>query len=252
MRNELVFKQHSLLKAILHCGVFVVAILILFGGTLLAKGYVKLTAYQPQTIERQLQQEMKAKSLRLGSPVYLRIFKEASELELWLESRHGTYALFKTYPICTYSGTLGPKLYEGDKQAPEGFYSLSARSLNPKSRFHLAMNVGYPNAYDRAHGRTGDFIMVHGNCVSIGCYAMGDAQIEEIYTLVERALSQGQEIVPIHIFPFRPTSDRLATAQQDKWYSFWQELMPAYSIFEQTRQVPMAIVEGKHYKILPP
>ncbi|MBP7253483.1 MAG: murein L,D-transpeptidase [Alphaproteobacteria bacterium] len=211
-----------------------------------------MTPYEPQKVAQRLAYEIEAKGFAISSPLYLRIFKETSELEIWRANSSGTYALFKTYPICTFSGTLGPKLLEGDNQAPEGFYSLTARSLNPKSRFHLAMNVGYPNAYDRAHGRTGDYIMVHGNCVSIGCFAMGDAPIEEIYTQVKLAFRHGQGSIPIHIFPFRLTVERLAAAQKDKWYSFWQELAPAYGLFEQTRQVPKVIVVVSNYKVLTP
>lgn len=245
-------RRQRLRKAGLRCAAFVCAIFLLLAGGALAKGIIKLTPYEPQKVAQRLSSETAAKGFAIGSPLYLRIFKETSELEIWRANASGTYALFKTYPICTFSGTLGPKLSEGDNQAPEGFYSLTAGSLNPKSRFHLAMNVGYPNAYDRAHGRTGDYIMVHGNCVSIGCFAMGDEPIEEIYTLVNLAFKHGQTAVPIHIFPFRLTPERLAAAQKDKWLEFWQELAPAYGLFEQTRQVPKVITEGKHYKVLPP
>lgn len=245
-------RYKGLLKTYLRGAALVLVTSLFLGGAALTKGIIKLTPYEPQKLEQRLTSETQAKGLAINSPIYLRIFKETSELELWRADTSGAHRLFRTYPICTYSGTLGPKLSEGDNQAPEGFYSLMTNSLNPKSRFHLAMNIGYPNAYDRAHGRTGSYIMVHGNCVSIGCFAMGDDQIEEIYTLVSLALKHGQKSIPIHIFPFRPTPSRIATARQDKWHSFWHELTPAYSLFEQTRQVPRVIVEGKHYKILPP
>lgn len=240
------------LKFGLGCLAVAAALLLLIGSVALAKGIFKFSAYEPKAIERRLAAEMQPRGLMPGRPLYLRIFKETSELEVWQADKANNYILFKSYPICAYSGKIGPKLAEGDKQAPEGFYHLAENSLNPRSRYHLAINVGYPNAYDRAHGRTGDFIMVHGNCVSIGCYAMGDAQIEEIYTLVELAFNHGQNSIPLHIFPFRLITERLAAAQKNKWYSFWQELAPAYNLFEQTRHVPMTIVEGMHYKVLPP
>ena len=129
-----------------------------------------------------LETALRAKGLRWGAPVFIRIFKEEKELELWVDNEK-QFKHFKTWPICKYSGTLGPKLKEGDGQAPEGFYFVPRSRMNPRSRFHLSFNLGYPNAYDRAHKRTGSALMVHGNCVSIGCYAMTDAGIEEIYSV---------------------------------------------------------------------
>ncbi len=238
-------------RACSYLAIFVCLILLIAGGVAAAKGIIKLSPYAKTDTERQLKAIMQGTGLTIGSQSYVRIFKETSELEFWVKNAQGIYALFKTYPICTFSGNLGPKLKEGDKQAPEGFYSITRKSLNPNSRYHLAMNIGYPNAYDRAHGRTGDYIMVHGNCVSIGCFAMGDKQIEEIYTLVSASLSQGQESVPIHIFPFRPTDARLTASQKDEWHRFWGELEPAYRLFEQTRQVPKTSITAGRYNILP-
>ena len=183
-----------------------------------------------------------------GAPVYLRIFKESRELELWVQAGEG-YQLFQTWPICTWSGSLGPKLRQGDWQAPEGFYAVAARQLNPNSRFHLSFNLGYPNAYDRAHGRTGDFLMVHGNCVSVGCYAMGDDAIEQIYTLVAAALAQGQASVPVHIFPFRMEGDWAAAYAKHEWLPFWRELEPAYRGFVAGGKPPKVQVQGKRYVV---
>ena len=146
--------------------------------------------------------------LNYGSPVFIRIFKAEKTLEVWLRDKD-QYVLFHSYPICTYSGRLGPKTRHGDKQAPEGFYRVGLSQLNPASNYHLAFNLGYPNAYDRANDRTGDFLMVHGNCVSIGCYAMGDAAIEEIYTLMDAALHSGQKNIDVHVFPFRFDSTKI-------------------------------------------
>ncbi len=153
------------------------------------------------------------KGLVFGAPVFLRAFKESKELELWVwDAKARKFVLFKTYPIKAASGKLGPKLVEGDRQVPEGFYAFGKAGLNPRSDFHLSFNIGYPNAYDRHHGRDGTFIMVHGNAVSIGCLAMGDPAIEEIYTLVEAALSKGQRFVRAHLFPFRMTDARMEAA----------------------------------------
>ena len=145
-----------------------------------------------------LETALRAKGLRWGAPVFIRIFKEEKELELWVdEGKH--FKHFKTWSICKYSGTLGPKLKEGDLQAPEGFYFVPRSRMNPRSRFHLSFNLGYPNTYDRAHRRTGSALMVHGNCVSIGCYAMTDERIEKIYSLCDASLMNGQpEIHRVH------------------------------------------------------
>jgi murein L,D-transpeptidase YafK len=145
---------------------------------------------------------------RVGAPVFLRVFKEEAELELWIDTPDGMH-LFQTYPICRFSGQLGPKLREGDRQAPEGVYRVTKNSLNPNSSYHLSFNLGFPNAFDRAHGRTGSFLMIHGDCRSIGCYAMTDPGIEQIYVLVEAALRAGQPRVDVHAFPFRMTDQRM-------------------------------------------
>ena len=155
--------------------------------------------------------------LEIGSPAFVRVFKEERLLEIWLQEG-SSYQLFKTYQICNYSGELGPKLKEGDRQSPEGFYSVDKAALNPNSSYHLAFNLGFPNAYDQALSRTGSFLMIHGDCVSVGCYAMTDSGIEEIYLITEAALNGGQTNVPVHAFPFRMTSKRLNREQQNTWF----------------------------------
>lgn len=196
-----------------------------------------------------LERDLAALGLRLGAPAYVRLFKDESELEVWLEGADARFVLFRRYPICTWSGALGPKQKQGDNQAPEGFYRVAAGQLNPASRYHLAFNLGYPNAYDRAHGRTGDFLMVHGNCVSIGCYAMGDAAIEEIYTLVAASLTGGQRAFEVHAFPFRLEDATLQARRDSPWHAFWRELQPAYAHFERTRRLPNVRVQGAHYVV---
>ena len=182
----------------------------------------------------------------LGQPVHLRVFKEDNRLELWME-RDGRFALAATYPVCAWSGSLGPKLKEGDRQAPEGFYLVSRRQLKPDSTFHRALNLGFPNAFDVAQGRTGSFLMIHGACVSVGCYAMTDAVIEEIYTAVEAALANGQDAVPVHIFPFRMTEDRLAAASAEAWSPFWRNLAEGDRLFRETGRPPRAYACGTRY-----
>ena len=127
-----------------------------------------------------------------GDQLYLRLFKQESILEIWYKHKNQQYQLSKTWKICTFSGGLGSKKAEGDGKSPEGFYATQRNLLNPNSNYHLAFNIGYPNTYDRSKGYTGSYIMIHGKCVSIGCYAMTDKGIEEIYALVSQALSSGQ------------------------------------------------------------
>ena len=186
-----------------------------------------------------LQTELDAKNLQPASPIFIRIFKEEKVLELWIEKMEGgRFEFFKSYPICTFSGTLGPKLSEGDKQAPEGFYFVPPARMNPNSRFHLSFNLGYPNTYERSQGRTGSFLMVHGNCVSIGCYAMGDRQIEEIYLLADAALKGGQPFFRVHCFPFRMNADRLKKESGKQWHPFWINLKQGYDHFEKHKRPP--------------
>ena len=179
-----------------------------------------------------LQKNLQAKKLQLGAPLFIRVFKQEAELEVWLETASGVFELYKVFPICTFSGKLGPKQKEGDWQSPEGFYFVNAGRLNPWSRFHLSFNLGYPNAFDRFYGRTGSALMVHGDCVSIGCYAMTDSGIEEIYTLVHKALQQGQAFIRVHAFPFRMSDSNMQKHKQSSWYAFWQNLKQGYDWFE--------------------
>lgn len=202
-----------------------------------------------ERVKPALQRDLAAQGLNYGAPVFVRIFKREAELELWLRHKDGRFQRFRTYPICRYSGELGPKRKQGDNQAPEGFYRVSLGQLNPASSYHLSFNLGYPNAYERAQGYTGNFLMVHGNCVSIGCYAMGDAAIEQIYTLAEAALRGGQAAFEVHAFPFRLDDAALAAQKASPWFGFWSELKPGYDAFERTHQPPRIGVRDKRYRI---
>lgn len=195
-----------------------------------------------------LQRELAEKDLTIGSPVFIRIFKQSRKLELWIEHPESKqFKLFRTYLIAAMSGELGPKLAEGDRQAPEGFYAVSSRLMHPRSRYHLAFNIGYPNNYDRAHDRTGSAIMVHGNRVSIGCFAMTDEKIEEIYTLCDAALKNGQSYFRVHSFPFPLTQQNLTKHKNHRWYSFWKELQPGFQHFEDHKLPQNVEVSDKHY-----
>ena len=206
----------------------------------------KRSAFAAANVNQRLTKELSKKGLQLGSPVFIRIFKESKELEFWIQKEQA-FELFKTYNIAAMSGTLGPKLAEGDSQAPEGFYAVSQRLMNPQSRYHLAFNIGYPNTYDKAHQRTGSAIMVHGNQVSIGCFAMTDFFIEEIYTLCDAALKKGQPFFRVHSFPFRLTEGNLATHSEHASVNFWRELQPGYAHFEQSHRPPNVRMEQAEY-----
>ena len=195
-----------------------------------------------------LERDAKVLNLQIGAPVFIRIFKQDAVLELWLKGAQ-RYQLFRSYPICAFSGALGPKTREGDGQAPEGVYQVKQEQMNPASRFHLSFNLGYPNAYDQAHGYTGAALMVHGDCVSIGCYAMTDAKIEEIYTLMARAFGGGQQSIPVHAFPFRLTQAALGAHSNHLFAEFWQELAPIYQAFEDTAVPPRVRVQAGYYRI---
>jgi murein L,D-transpeptidase YafK len=187
------------------------------------------------------------KGMKPESPIFVRIFKEESELEIWKQKDDGRFYHFKTYPICAWSGGLGPKVRAGDKQAPEGFYTVTPGQMNPNSQFHLAFNLGFPNAYDRANGRTGDALMVHGDCRSAGCFAMTDALIEEIYILAREAFQGGQRQFQVNAFPFRMTEANLARYKSNQWYGFWKTLKEGYDSFESTQVPPKVAVCSRQY-----
>jgi murein L,D-transpeptidase YafK len=197
-------------------------------------------------VSAKLAGELERQNFVPGAPLFVRIFKAERVLEVWLRAKQG-FRHFKSYPICAYSGAVGPKLAQGDRQSPEGFYFVTPRRLNPWSRYHLSFDLGYPNAYDRAHRRTGDFLMVHGDCVSIGCYAMTNPGIEEIYTLASMALSNGQGFFRVHVFPFRLSDENLARHSNSPWQSFWQNLRIGYDWFEQHRLPPNVEVNHRKY-----
>ena len=187
--------------------------------------------------------------MKSDSPIFVRIFKEESELEIWKQKDDGRFYHLKTYPICAWSGTLGPKVRIGDKQAPEGFYTVTPGQMNPNSQYHLAFNIGFPNAYDKANGHTGDALMVHGDCKSAGCFAMTDALIEEIYILARDAFQGGQRQFQVNAFPFRMTEANLARYRTSQWYGFWKTLKEGYDSFEQTRIPPKVAVCSRSYLV---
>jgi murein L,D-transpeptidase YafK len=190
---------------------------------------------------------MSQNGMRRENPVLIRSFKKESEMEIWKQTSAGDYKLLKTYPMCRWSGQLGPKKREGDRMAPEGFYPITPAQMNPNSSYHLAFNMGFPNAYDRQLGRSGNFLMVHGACSSMGCYSMTDDQIQEIYALVREAHNGGQRSVQMQAMPFRMTPENMAKHRLDSNIAFWKNLKEGSDIFEATRREPqVAACSGKY------
>jgi murein L,D-transpeptidase YafK len=189
------------------------------------------------------------KGMDVQAPIFVRIFKEESELELWKQRDDGHFYHFKTYPICNWSGDLGPKVRYGDRQAPEGFYAITREQMNPDSKYHLALNLGYPNAFDRAWKRNGDFLMIHGSCKSAGCYAMTDALIEEIYAIARESFIGGSDSFQVHAYPFRMTEQNMARFASHEAYPFWQTMKEGYDYFELTRKLPTVAVCNRRYVV---
>jgi len=200
------------------------------------------TPVPPQTVAA-----MEALGSSKNAPVLIRTYKKEAEFEIWKMKADGRYAYFKTYPMCRWSGQLGPKVREGDRQVPEGFYSITPAHMNPNSAYYLSFDVGYPNAYDRAMGHTGGSIMVHGICSSAGCFSMTDAQIAEIYAIAREAFAGGQRAIQMQSYPFHMTAENLARYRLDPNIGFWNQLKEGSDNFEVTKQDVAVGVCSRHY-----
>ena len=205
----------------------------------------------PTRAMKELSPEMLAllgqKGMPKESPILVRIFKEESELEVWKQDTTGRFEMLKVYPICRWSGELGPKVREGDRQAPEGFYTITPALMNPNSSYYLAINTGFPNTYDKANGRSGAFLMIHGDCSSRGCYAMTDEQIGEIYSLARESFLGGQQSFQIQAYPFRMTAANLARHRTNPNMPFWRMIKEGNDHFEVTHMEPKVDVCDHHY-----
>ena len=190
---------------------------------------------------------MAQKNMAPNAPILVRSFKKESVLEVWKQTREGRYALLKSFPICRWSGQLGPKRRQGDRQTPEGFYSVTPRQMNPNSAYYLSFDTGFPNAYDRAHGASGSALMVHGICSSAGCYAMTNQQIGEIYALARDALASGQGAFQMQAYPFRMSAENMAKYRSDPNIDFWRQLKEGSDMFEATGEEPRVSVVGARY-----
>lgn len=211
-----------------------------------ASDVLKLAAEAP--LPRDVITTMKAKGMTKSSPIMIRIFKEEEVLEVWKQTDTGRFDLVKSYEICAFSGDKGPKFKEGDRQSPEGFYFVNRGLLNPNSSYHLSFNLGFPNQFDQSRGRTGSFLMVHGDCSSRGCYAMTDKYMTEIYAFARDALRGGrQNEFQVQAFPFRMTPENMAKHRDSSHFDYWMMLKSGYDHFELTRTPPKVNVCDRRY-----
>jgi murein L,D-transpeptidase YafK len=223
----------------------------ILGGCSTSSLYEQTAVVRTGTVYSSTLRQMESLNMERAAPILLRIYKEESTLEIWKQDRTGRFVLLNTYPICKYSGKLGPKIVEGDRQSPEGFYDITPDQMNPNSSEYLAFNIGFPNAFDRSLGRTGSFLMVHGGCRSVGCYAMTDPAMEEIYGLVYEAFHGGQEKVQVQAFPFRMTGENLARHVEDPNAAFWGMLKVGSDAFSATERPPTVGVCNQRYVFNP-
>src|SRR6202042_2656678 len=245
-RGSTALIRASLLRA-LTLSVVVAGSLSLAGCFTGEEGGYELPTRASKALSPQMFALLDQKRMPKESPVLLRIFKEESELEVWKQDTSGRFELLKIYPICRWSGDLGPKINEGDRQAPEGFYTITPGQMNPNSNYYLAFNLGFPNAYDRANEHTGAFLMVHGDCSSAGCYAMTDEQIQEIYALGRDAFLGGQKSFQVQAYPFRMTATNLAKHRNNPAMPFWRNIKEGNDHFMVSRAEPKVDVCEKRY-----
>ncbi len=232
------------LRAVLVSAVLAAALTL--GGCFGEDGY-ELPSRAMKELSPQMVAELQKKNMPQESPILIRIFKDESELEVWKQDTSGHYALLKVYPICRWSGDLGPKVKEGDRQAPEGFYPITPGLMNPNSNYYLAINTGFPNVYDRANNRHGAFLMIHGDCSSRGCYAMTDEEIGEIYSLARDAFVGGQKEIQIQAYPFHMTPANMARHRNNPNFAFWQMIKEGNDHFEVSHLEPKIDVCERHY-----
>lgn len=251
-----------------HCALAVAGTLMLWLATPASALVIELKDVAADRVERQraaaagmlplpntpniadFNERLSGKGMSLAAPILIRVFKAESELEIWKE-KGGTLELFATYPICHWSGSLGPKMRDGDKQAPEGFYAVDRALSRHVGRWPRSLNLGFPNIYDQSMARTGDNILIHGGCSSVGCFAMTNPVMDEIHNLATAAIESGQEYVPVHVFPFRMTDERMKEHAESPWAGFWTNLKQGYDAFEKTHKLfAVNVCEGR-YQIQP-
>ena len=194
---------------------------------------------------------MAAKGTTPSAPLVLRAYKKEAEIEVWKQNAAGRFVYIKSFPICRWSGQLGPKMYPGDRQTPEGVYDIPARQMNPNSHYYLSFDTGFPNAYDRAHGASGSAVMVHGTCSSMGCFAMTDRQVGELYAIARDALKGGQPAFQFQSYPFHMSAKNMALYRTDANIDFWRQLKEGSDRFESTGEILRTSVVGGRYAFAP-
>ncbi|MEI8151214.1 MAG: murein L,D-transpeptidase family protein, partial [Hyphomicrobiales bacterium] len=207
----------------------------------------KLPAKATKKLPPELLALLRQKNMAVQSPILVRVFKEEAELEVWKQDATGHFQILKTYPICRWSGDLGPKFWEGDRQTPEGFYRVTPEQMNPHSNYYLAINIGYPNSFDKANKRDGSLLMIHGDCWSVGCFAMTDEQISEIYALARDSFVGGRSSFQVQAYPFRLTPANLARHRNNPNLAFWKNLQIGNDHFEATKLEPRVDGCNRHY-----
>jgi murein L,D-transpeptidase YafK len=219
--------------------------------------YQKTFARPNEALDRKedtLQKQFEAKKLEWPAKyLYIRSFKYDSQLEVWVKNDiKDKFKLFKTYKVCVLAGTLGPKRMEGDYQVPEGFYYIN--EFNPNSNYYLSLGINYPNASDKILSdslRPGSAIFIHGSCVTVGCIPIRDEQIDELYILAAHAKDQGQDFIPVHIFPVRFNKEKSVkflenlTKDDTELKKFEERMEDAYSYFEKYKQLPVVMIGEK-------
>ena len=207
----------------------------------------KLPAKATKPLPPELLALLRQKQMPIHSPILIRVFKEEAELEVWKQGTTGRFQILKTYPICRWSGDLGPKLREGDRQTPEGFYRVTPEQMNPHSSYYLAINTGFPNSFDKANNRDGSLLMIHGDCWSVGCFAMTDEQISEIYALARDSFLGDRRSFQVQAYPFRMTPANLARHRNNRNLDFWKMLKTGNDHFEATHLEPRVDVCNRRY-----
>ncbi|MGB8819124.1 MAG: hypothetical protein WCC66_14505 [Rhizobiaceae bacterium] len=213
--------------------IFVMVGLLAFAGC--QGGIDDLTPKATKPLPARILTKMKAKGMAKNSPVYFRLIKDEHVVEVWKQKNTGKFEMIQNYNICAWSGTLGPKFKEGDRQAPEGFYAIKPAQMNPASQYYLSINTGFPNTYDRAHGRSGAHLMLHGACSSSGCYSLTDENISEVFAFARDSFAGGQKEIMLEAIPFRMTPEKMALYSKHKDYAFWQMIKEGYDYFELTK-----------------
>src|SRR5258708_5382559 len=215
--------------------------------TCLGESSTRLPTKATKELPPELLSLLRQKKMPKHSPILVRLFKEEAELEVWKQDTTGRFQILKIYPICRWSGDLGPKLEEGDRQAPEGFYAVTPELMNPNSNFYLVINIGYPNSFYKASNRDGSLLMIHGDCLSSGCYAMTDAEISAIYSLARDSFLGVRPSLQVQAYPFRLTPANLARHRNSPNLDFWKMLKIGNDHFETTHLEPKVDVCNRLY-----